>query len=233
MDYHNHTNEDLLGARPPSEVGDTSTKNAPDSSANRDEEDEEDPFQEDERQVDPGRTATISHNLQTTPQPTPSTSMPPPSLPSRTLTEPTSSAPAAPSLSPLDLINQQKRTFTQQHRATATPTLADFRQRHPWSNEDAEMLIHLIGERHAAWSLIERADKSKFQRPRHQQAYRDKARNMKVDFLMTDAVLPPCFDLVTLGKKEIDRLINYGKNPFRREKDVNTTGRAINTEYNG
>lgn len=48
---------------------------------------------------------------------------------------------------------------------------------------------------------------------------------------MTDVVLPPCFDLVALGKKEIDRLIGLGKNPYRREADVDENGFAIGTEY--
>ncbi|KAF7544183.1 hypothetical protein G7046_g9836 [Stylonectria norvegica] len=78
---------------------------------------------------------------------------------------------------------------------------------------------------------MEQQDSHRFQYARNQQAYRDKARNMKVDYLIADAVLPPCFDLVALGKKEITRLISLGKNPHRKEKDIDANGRAVGTEY--
>jgi hypothetical protein len=74
-------------------------------------------------------------------------------------------------------------------------------------------------------------ESERFQHPRNQQAYRDKARNLKVDFLSTNAVLPPGFDLVALGTKEVRLLQARGKNPFRRERDLDDEGNAINTEY--
>ena len=43
-------------------------------------------------------------------------------------------------------------------------------------------------------------------------------------------VLPPSFDLVVLGKKEKLAVIACGKNPDRKEADVED-GRPINTEY--
>lgn len=54
---------------------------------------------------------------------------------------------------------------------------------------------------------------------------------MKVDFLLLDVVLPPGFNLVALGKKEIDRVKGLGKNPYRREEDLDEDGEPINTEY--
>ena len=54
---------------------------------------------------------------------------------------------------------------------------------------------------------------------------------MKVDYLITDAVLPPCFDLVALGSKEKARLIAMGKNPNRREGDIDDEGNPINISY--
>lgn len=105
------------------------------------------------------------------------------------------------------------------------------KQRHAWSDNDSQTLITLIRERQASWTTIEKEDSEAFERPRGQQAYRDKARNMKVDMLLTDAILPPCFDMVTLGQKEIRRVVSFGKNPARRERDMDESGRAINTEY--
>jgi hypothetical protein len=44
-------------------------------------------------------------------------------------------------------------------------------------------------------------------------------------------VLPLGFDLVVLGKKEREAVKAVGKNPDRREADVDAHGRPINTEY--
>lgn len=76
---------------------------------------------------------------------------------------------------------------------------------------------------------MDRQDGGLFEIPRNAQAYRDRARNMKVDYLITDAVLPRGFDLVSLSKKEIDRLRKMGKNHERKESDVDRHGRPINT----
>lgn len=43
--------------------------------------------------------------------------------------------------------------------------------------------------------------------------------------------LPPSFDLVVLGRKEKDMVIAAGRNPDRREVDVNANGDPINTLY--
>jgi hypothetical protein len=104
-------------------------------------------------------------------------------------------------------------------------------QRKPWSTKDCMTLLNCIFERHASWSQIESVDKEKFEVERNQQAFRDKARNMKVDYLITDAPLPPCFDMVALGQKEKKRLIDMGKNPYRREADVDEDGNPINISY--
>lgn len=108
---------------------------------------------------------------------------------------------------------------------------APSRQRHPWSDADCDALVQLVALRQAGWGMMELQDGECFERPRNQQAYRDKARNMKVDFLMTDAVLPTCFDLVHLGTKEVAKLKGVGKNPSRRESEVNEDGTVYNTEY--
>ncbi|KAK0763982.1 hypothetical protein N5P37_003375 [Trichoderma harzianum] len=99
-----------------------------------------------------------------------------------------------------------------------------------WSDRDSATLVDLVARRAASWAIIEREDSQLFELPRNQQAYRDRARNMKVDFLISDAILPRGFDQVTLSKKEIDRLQKLGKNHARRERDVDRNGRPTNTK---
>ncbi|PTB70520.1 hypothetical protein BBK36DRAFT_1108703 [Trichoderma citrinoviride] len=103
--------------------------------------------------------------------------------------------------------------------------------RHPWSERDSNTLIALIAKRAASWADIDRFDNAKFEHLRNAQAYRDKARNLKVDFLISDAPLPRGFDQVALSRKEIEKVVNTGKNPYRRERDIDDRGRPTNTAY--
>ncbi|KAI9163348.1 hypothetical protein HJFPF1_04956 [Paramyrothecium foliicola] len=169
------------------------------------------------------------------------TAMPPPPIPSRSQApgpEPSFPSPPPPSSSSagtiaadFDAIKQQKLALSQEARRFNSDRRPQVRQRQAWVAEDCETLINLIRERQAAWADIERYDAHRFVQPRNQQAYRDKARNMKVDFLLTDIVLPPGFDLVALGKKEVDRVVGLGKNPYRKENDLDVAGNPIRTEY--
>ncbi|KAG5915220.1 hypothetical protein E4U61_004811 [Claviceps capensis] len=119
--------------------------------------------------------------------------------------------------------------------ATASPPSssphfpATTRQRNPWSDDDSTLLVKLIALERAKWSVIDRKHGHRFEIPRNQQAYRDRARNMKVDFLLADAVLPPGFDLVGLGKKEEIKVVAGRRNPHRKEDDRDENGRPINT----
>lgn len=106
------------------------------------------------------------------------------------------------------------------------------RQRHPWSAHDSQVLLESIERHFGKWSLIEAKDNALFEHPRDQQAYRDRARNMKVDYILTDARLPVGFDAVALGAKEKMRCMGLGKNPFRKEEDVDMrTGQVTNTSF--
>ena len=98
-----------------------------------------------------------------------------------------------------------------------------------WSEYDSKLLIELICETNASWAIIERRHNDKFDHPRNQQAYRDKARNLKVDFLKADAVLPPGFNHVVLGPKEIAIVRGRGKNHLRMEHDLDSRGNPVNT----
>ncbi|KAK0390914.1 hypothetical protein NLU13_0417 [Sarocladium strictum] len=153
----------------------------------------------------------------------PPSSMPPPS------TAPPQYATQLSATPDFEAIKAKKRALSAAARAERgeQPT----QQRKPWSAADCTTLLNCIFERHASWSQIQAEDSHRFEVPRNQQAYRDKARNMKVDYLITDAVLPPCFDLVALGSKEKARLIAMGKNPNRREGDLDDEGNPINLSY--
>ncbi len=107
-----------------------------------------------------------------------------------------------------------------------------FRQRRPWSSYDEQVLLGSIERHWGRWSVIEREDKDLFEHPRDQQAYRDKARNMKVRMLLNDEPLPVGFDFVALGPKEKVNVVNMRKNPHRQEADIEiATGRVTNTEF--
>lgn len=101
--------------------------------------------------------------------------------------------------------------------------------RKPWSHHDMLVLIGLINERRASWADMQRYDSHRFETPRNQQAYRDKARNLKVELLLNDAALPPGFDFVALGGKEMERVRVAGKNPHRTETDVDARGLPVAT----
>ncbi|KAK1492191.1 hypothetical protein CTAM01_09985 [Colletotrichum tamarilloi] len=124
-------------------------------------------------------------------------------------------------------------------------------QRVPWSDKDTHRLIRLIEHHNCLWALIakrqiaaasnlgggyggdsfEEREDCVFDHPRDQQAIRDKARNLKVDLLKADLNLYPGFDGIALGKKERLALISRGKNPDRREGDVDAAGEPTHTEY--
>lgn len=224
------------------------------------ESDGEDPFETDTRPVNKGKRAAISSTLPASKRPRissaqqgaryaksaaaaiqassqrspivkqpPSSSMPQRAAPSASSYK---DMPPPSSVPNFTALKEEKRLILQQARLNQKSP--PFKQRHVWSDKDSLLLLRLVRDRQAAWSTIEGKDNHLFEHPRNQQAYRDKARNMKVDYLMTDAILPPCFDLVALGKKEIARLQALGKNPYRRESEIDVvTRRAINTEFRG
>lgn len=244
---YDHENADILGQRPSETNGSPTASSSHATSLRRkrrpqgrrhveeEEEDDEDdnPFEEDTRPPDPRRQAMVNSNLARNRSPLPRSQ--PSSAPRQRYPSPPTATPAQqqapPPPSSFAAMQMEKRNLKLSRAALASaPTI---RQRYPWSDNDSQTLVDLINLRHAAWSTIETCDGERFEHPRNQQAYRDKARNMKVDMLLTDAVLPPKFDLVTLGKKEIDRVISFGKNPSRKERDIDEYGRAINTEHGG
>ncbi|KAH8884315.1 hypothetical protein GQ53DRAFT_846409 [Thozetella sp. PMI_491] len=126
----------------------------------------------------------------------------------------------------LDALTQRSREIAAAHRTPREP-----QTRTPWSQHDTKLLIKAVDIFRCKWSKIANEIQSgniPFQHPRNQQALRDKARILKQDYLRTDGILPPSFDLVVLGKKEVDNVKSVGRNPFRKEAEV-IDGRPVNT----
>ncbi|KAJ4248929.1 hypothetical protein NW757_008043 [Fusarium falciforme] len=142
--------------------------------------------------------------------------------------DPSSAAPPQSSVPDLRAVNERRAEMSLQNRLNSSQGP---QKRIPWTESDSNMLIELIAECHCGWSVIERRGKERFEIPRNQQACRDKARNLKVQFLLTDRNLPPLFDEVALGPKEVMKVQSHGKNPFRRVADVDENGRPIGTEF--
>ncbi|KAL3954931.1 hypothetical protein ACCO45_010494 [Purpureocillium lilacinum] len=122
-------------------------------------------------------------------------------------------------------------------RGLATSSQARLQQRTelgrrtPWSAHDVEQLIRLVAKHRAAWSAIAKDETARWDRDkekRGQQGLRDKARNLKVDFLLADMPLPPCFDLVALSSKEVRRVEDAGRNPHRREDELDENRQPTN-----
>lgn len=98
-----------------------------------------------------------------------------------------------------------------------------------WTEKDDRELIRLLAAHRASWTLVEQH--AKFEVPRGQVAIRDRARNIKVQILQRDRVLPGGFDLVVLGKKEIAAVMKFNKNPYRSEVDIDAIGNPTRTNY--
>ncbi|KAJ3467159.1 hypothetical protein MRS44_004723 [Fusarium solani] len=142
--------------------------------------------------------------------------------------DPSPTAPPQSSAANLRAVDERYAEMALQNRLNSSQGP---QKRIPWTEPDSNMLIELIAECHCGWSVIERRGKERFEIPRNQQACRDKARNLKVQFLLTDRNLPPLFDEVALGPKEVMKVQSHGKNPFRRVADVDGDGRPIGTEF--
>ncbi|TEA20155.1 hypothetical protein C8034_v009201 [Colletotrichum sidae] len=199
----------------------------------------------------PPRSRPLKRQRRSLPsQPIPSSSQssaPPPSgNPSGSLansTPPNGGGTSSPSSTPSSSINFGQ--LREQNRIIPARSNG-VQQRVPWSDRDTERLVRLIEHHKCFWSKIARrqdpdrrlgspgpedTEDCVFDHPRDQQAIRDKARNLKVDLLKGDHPLYPFFDYIALGKKEREALISRGKNPDRKESDVDINGEVINTVY--
>ncbi|GKT96100.1 MYB DNA-binding domain-containing protein [Colletotrichum tofieldiae] len=188
--------------------------------------DADDGFEHDDREPDPQRRAQLDRDRR---------NMPPP-------------PPARRSATNSSIASFRELSEMNRRAASRGP-----QQRVPWSERDTRRLIRLIEYHNCLWARIakrqlpehrlgepgpEATEDCIFDHPRDQQAIRDKARNLKVDMLnrpdtfgRADLNLYPGFDGVALGKKERQTLISRGKNPDRKEADVDEDGAPTHTEY--
>ena len=72
---------------------------------------------------------------------------------------------------------------TQSRKVTALHNPKRVQKRRAWTDEETEVFIDLIGEYGISWSLLKTMDADDVLAYRDQVALKDKARNMKVDFL--------------------------------------------------
>ncbi|PBP24018.1 MYB DNA-binding domain protein [Diplocarpon rosae] len=79
-----------------------------------------------------------------------------------------------------------------------------YRGRIPWSDDDSARLEEGIEEYGCSWALIHNS--RRWDVDRGQVALKDRARNLKVQYLKNRMVLPRGFDRVALGKKEKDQV---------------------------
>ncbi|KAF4339273.1 hypothetical protein FBEOM_6809 [Fusarium beomiforme] len=252
-DYHMDTNAELLTGSPfpPASSyrlvtggGREQERGQKRPRVSQEDDDGEDPFETDTRRIDPERRHDLRRQMPPPPRPQPVprhstrrvpkpsfSSMPehPPSVRESLQDARLRSPPQAPSLSgPFNAIAKAASQMKKEVRM-ADPERQGPRQRVPWSEHDSQVLCDLIKEYGVRWSNIETMS-DLFDHPRNQQAYRDRARNIKTEVLMIDARLPPNFDGVALSYKEIAKIKGVGKNPFRKEGDVDDDGNPINTE---
>ncbi|KFY22149.1 hypothetical protein V493_06816 [Pseudogymnoascus sp. VKM F-4281 (FW-2241)] len=120
-----------------------------------------------------------------------------------------------------DAVRDMARQQGQAHRLNIGPQ-KQTQTRVKWSSAEEDGFIRLIEQYGTGWSdLFARGqDEDIFHEKRDQGSLKDKARNMKVDFLISRAPLPNNFDRISLGKKEIDKVLSRGQNPYRKEGEI-------------
>ncbi|KAL8987041.1 MAG: hypothetical protein Q9177_003720 [Variospora cf. flavescens] len=86
--------------------------------------------------------------------------------------------------------------------------------RTPWSEEETDRLLDLIADHGISWSYLKTMDEDHAQgslfRNRDQVALKDKARNMKADYLKSGVPLPLNFDLIPLSNALVQKLAAVG-----------------------
>ncbi|OBT72024.1 hypothetical protein VF21_09231 [Pseudogymnoascus sp. 05NY08] len=100
------------------------------------------------------------------------------------------------------------------HRPTQRRTM--------WTKTEERGFIDLIGRFGTGWAALHAKGEAEgiFDECRNQGSLKDKARNMKVDFLISGDALPLNFDRIAIGQKERDKVLRMGKNPYRMEGEI-------------
>ncbi|KAF6236988.1 hypothetical protein HO173_004867 [Letharia columbiana] len=85
-------------------------------------------------------------------------------------------------------------------------------RRSAWTGAETEMLYYLITEHGTSWKLLKEQDSEQgyVLEARDQVALKDKARNMKMDYLKAGRVLPQNFERIPLSQLQIKRLRDGG-----------------------
>ncbi|KAL9127662.1 MAG: hypothetical protein Q9217_003509 [Psora testacea] len=82
--------------------------------------------------------------------------------------------------------------------------------RKPWSTEEIDTLLDLIRGNGVSYALLKKLDVEGILEGRDQVALKDKARNIKMDFLKAGTFLPKNFEHIPLSKPLVDRLESIG-----------------------
>ncbi|KFZ01319.1 hypothetical protein V501_10079 [Pseudogymnoascus sp. VKM F-4519 (FW-2642)] len=95
-------------------------------------------------------------------------------------------------------------------------------RRTKWTQDEEAGFIDLIGRFGVGWAALHARGQAEgiFDECRNQGSLKDKARNMKVDFLISGSPLPTNFDLIAIGQKERDKVMSRGRNPYRKEGEI-------------
>ncbi|KAI9723111.1 MAG: hypothetical protein M1828_004359 [Chrysothrix sp. TS-e1954] len=123
------------------------------------------------------------------------------------MTFPEPSAPPQASYESYMEVNRRAKAVTQYHKQDKVPQL-----RKAWEPAEIERFIQLIGECGPSYSTIKSTDldTGSVLIQRSQGNLKDKARNMKFDYLKSRVELPEGFDKIVLDKKLRDKLEEMG-----------------------
>ncbi|RVX70528.1 hypothetical protein B0A52_05179 [Exophiala mesophila] len=131
--------------------------------------------------------------------------------PLRTAQPPSFPVAAVPQASQAAVANLEAKVLTAQAREWRHPKT---QVRVPWSEQETERLIEMVGHLHTQWSTIMKRDQVHEDGPRlqnrNQVALKDKARNIKMDFLKARRALPPGFEDVSITARDRENLEAMG-----------------------
>ncbi|KAL8790351.1 MAG: hypothetical protein Q9213_000704 [Squamulea squamosa] len=98
----------------------------------------------------------------------------------------------------------------------------------PWSEEEIERLQELIEEHGLSWSLLKKRDRDhkngSVLQNRDQVSLKDKARNMKMDYLKANVYLPKNFEGIPINVAMIEKLRSMGIE-YDKDTGMTTDGR--------
>lgn len=118
---------------------------------------------------------------------------------------------AAPQATQAHLANLEAKVLTAQARERHHPKT---QTRIPWTVYETDRLIEMVGHLRTQWSAILKRDMVHEDGPqlqkRTQVGLKDKARNIKIDFLKARRALPPGFEDVSLSVRDKEHLTDMG-----------------------